>query len=138
MRLPGVLSGGIVKKSIGLVGGFIGGGFIGSVLMSKLPLPDSIKGNQGYREILGGILGGFLLKKFGGPLRSFAGDFVAGAIAHGIYLQPFMPTGSGLAARAGLSGFALGSSDVAYGMALAGQPNLYGLGDYVTGNLSYS
>lgn len=108
MRLP--LVGAL---PIGQAGGFVAGLWLSEFLTgaaNKVPGFASLPGGYPVRRAVASLLGGMLLRKFGGPLRRFAMPLTVGGLAGAAtdWLRGQQLAGNQVAQRAGLADYATG------------------------------
>lgn len=130
---------GALKAFVPALGTLYAGDALTAVAKTRIPFLRNMNAN--HVGIGVALLGGFLLKKFGGPLRKYAATFTASNLLWSVYNAiPYSMGGYGAAQRFGLApilgasgspmaDYAIGNGDPAYGQ--IGQPALY---DYVTAN----
>ena len=114
----GGLVGPVVQAGVG-VASAVAGEFLTAIARKRIAPLQSL--NTGIAQGLVGLLGGLALRKFGGPLKKFAGTFTAANLLFALWRQPWIPSGFTVAMNAGL-----GDADVEYGM-------IGGVGDYAIG-----
>ena len=123
---PFSLGGGGILKPIVQAGAGVASVFAGEFLTAMLrkQVTQLQQFNTGVAQAIVAVAGGFVLRKFGGPLRQFAGTFTAANLLFALWRQPFIPSGMTVAVNSGL-----GDVDPEYGM-------IGNVGDYAIGGMS--